>query len=188
MESHTHYFYALRLPIEIKEQLHHYTIEVKEKWPFSRWVHQEDYHITLAFLGFAPNEKLEHSKKLVKQYVGQMEPFPLRIETIGLFGQRESPRIFLVGVNQEERLHTVRNQVYRGCQEAGFTLETRAFHPHITLARKWKGDNPFSKTAFEEECTFKPLPFVANEVVLYQTHLKQNPKYEAIEVYSLGNL
>ncbi len=26
------------------------------------------------------------------------------------------------------------------CEENGFSLETRPYHPHITVARKWVGE------------------------------------------------
>ena len=185
MKSNSHYFYALSLPPEIKEQLKNYTTVLKEKLPFSRWVHHQDYHITLAFLGSAQNDMLELSNKLVKQQVSSLGAFQLMIETLGLFGSNESPRIFWAGVNKEEGLHSVRNQVYLACKQAGFQLENRPFHPHITLARKWQGENPFSKAKFEDEFPIKPFSFNADEVVLYQTHLDRIPKYEAIEVFPL---
>jgi RNA 2',3'-cyclic 3'-phosphodiesterase len=185
VKSNTHYFYAVSLPPEIKEQLSNYTKMLKEKLPFSRWVHHQDYHITLAFLGSARDDMLELSNKLVKQQVSSLEAFQLTIETLGFFGSNESPRIFWAGVNKEEGLHTLRDQVFLACKQAGFQLETRPFHPHITLARKWQGENPFSEAKFEDEFPIKPFAFNAHEMVLYQTHLERIPKYEAIEVYPL---
>lgn len=189
MERHSHYFYAIRLPEELKEQVRTYSIELKEQLPFSRWVHHQDYHITLAFLGAAAKEKLDLSKNLVRQHLSEIGNFQLTIDSLGVFGGSESPRIFWVGVEKETGLHTVRNQVFQGCEQAGFPLESRPFHPHITLARKWQGEKPFSEKKFEEaKSIIKPISFLANEVVLYQTHLDRNPKYEAIEVFTLRNL
>lgn len=189
MERHSHYFYAIRLPEELKEQLRTYAIELNEQLSFSRWVHHQDYHITLAFLGAAAIEMLEHSKTLVKQQVSELGDFQLTIDSLGVFGGNESPRIFWAGVKKETGLHIVRNQVFQGCKQVGFQLESRPFHPHITLARKWQGEKPLSETKFEEaKAMIKSTSFLANEVVLYQTHLDRNPKYEAIEVFTLRNL
>lgn len=188
MGIHAHFFYALRLSMKTKEELKKYSDELKGNFSFSRWVHFQDYHITFAFLGSAPKERLTLSQQFVKQLLSEIESFPLTIDQLGIFGKKDSPRIFWAGVRREEQLHIVRNQVYAACEQAGFQLETRPFHPHITLARKWQGESPFPSTKLEEENKlFKPLIFDANEVVLYQTHLDQNPKYEAISVYPLNH-
>ena len=77
--------------------------------------------------------------------------------------------------------------MFSACEEAGFELETRPFRPHITLARKWIGEEAFQQTLLEiwNELQSEPLAFQANEVVLYQTHLHKTPKYEAIQVFPL---
>jgi 2'-5' RNA ligase len=55
------------------------------------------------------------------------------------------------------------------------------------MARKWRGDVPFQKEQLTiwKELQPEPLPFLAGEVVLYQTHLHQTPKYEAIKLFPL---
>ncbi len=160
-------------------------IRLKEEFPFSRWVHEQDFHITLAFLGQAEEEKLERAKNLVRQQTSET-PFSLKIDHLGFFGRKDAPRIFWAGVQSEERLHIVRKQVFSACEKAGFELETRPFSPHITLARKWQGESTFPIIKFnDEKMLSKPLFFTANEVILYQTHLDKTPKYEAIASFPL---
>ena len=57
-----HYFVAVTLPRHIKEILSNYKEEMKDELPFRSWVHEEDYHITLSFLGSATEEQLEGIK------------------------------------------------------------------------------------------------------------------------------
>ena len=183
-----HYFFALSLPEEIKLKLKEYCNQLKISYPFARWVHELDYHITLAFLGQASKEQLNQATELVGQNLHESYAFPLTIDSLGIFGRKETPRIFWGGVQKEERLHEVRNQVFNACSEAGFQLETRPFHPHITFARKWQGDDKFPYTTFEKEKQFvTTLTFQANEIVLYETHLDREPKYEVIEAFTLHN-
>lgn len=186
MGQQPHFFFALSLPIKTKKDLREFRDHVKESYPFSGWVHELDYHITLAFLGHAACDRLELAKKLVKQQVCDIKSFPVKIDHLGVFGRKDSPRIFWAGVQPEERLHIVRNQVFSACESAGFQLEVRAFSPHITLARKWQGEIHFPINKFElEKMLSNPLLFKASEVVLYQTHLDRAPKYEAISTFSL---
>ncbi|WP_236693911.1 RNA 2',3'-cyclic phosphodiesterase [Sporosarcina globispora] len=183
----THFFFALKLPDETKIKIKEYCGKLSDKLPFSRWVHHEDYHITLAFLGSAPEEKLQKAVKLVADSIKNEKRFPLHIHKLGVFGKNDAPRIFWCGTQQDKYLGELRSKVYTACQEAGFVLETRPFKSHITLARKWGGTHPFQERMLDVNSPFKDgaLEFEATEVVLYQTHLDKTPKYESIAIFTL---
>jgi RNA 2',3'-cyclic 3'-phosphodiesterase len=187
MERKTHFFFALRLSDEVKEELRKICLSLKEDFPFNRWVHHQDYHITLAFLGSAPDDKLKHACELVREQLKGQKTFSLHINQLGVFGKQEAPRIFWADTIREGNLNTVRDIVFSSCIQAGFELETRPFKPHITLARKWMGDRHFSDYQLKEMNPFSnsPLSFEANEIVLYQTHLDRTPKYEGIANFPL---
>ncbi|RBP93801.1 2'-5' RNA ligase [Cytobacillus firmus] len=186
-QMNAHFFFALKLPVETKGKLKEYCGILSPELPFSRWVHQEDYHITLAFLGSAPQGKLQKAAKLVAASIRNEKRFPLHICKLGVFGKQDAPRIFWCGTQQEKHLQDLRSKVYSACQEAGFELETRPFKPHITMARKWAGTHPFQESMLYANSPFKegPLEFEASEVVLYQTHLDKTPKYESIAIFPL---
>jgi 2'-5' RNA ligase len=188
MEKTAHFFYALRIPKKEQQLLFDKCQKLREVMPFGRWVHFEDYHITLAFLGNAEENQLQSSIRLVREVVPNVKSFSLQINQLGAFGQKDAPRIFWAGVEKEITLDTVRDQVYKACTAAGFKLETRPFHPHITIARKWSGSVPFRQDLLIENNPFKdePIRFSASEVVLYRTHLDRVPKYEAVQVFPLG--
>lgn len=187
MDKKAHFFYALKLPLETKQLMQEYCLKLKENFFFSRWVHHEDFHITLAFLGNAEQEQLQNSIQQVQKELQEQTTFSLVIHHLGVFGKKDSPRIFWAGVKEEKQLFRIRDLVYESCIASGFKLESRPFHPHITLARKWSGEELFSSERLEENHPFtdEPIRFQANEVVLYQTILNQIPKYEAIETFPL---
>ena len=116
-------------------------------------MHHQDHHITLAFLGSASEEQLQASLRNVESML-ECSAFSLAINHLGIFGKEDAPRIFWAGVHDEPRLKQVRGMVYKACQLSGFTLETRAFNPHITLARKWAGDLPFNQQMLEKDNPF----------------------------------
>jgi RNA 2',3'-cyclic 3'-phosphodiesterase len=183
----THFFFAVKIPEETKLILKQKKEKLKEILPFSRWVHHEDLHITLAFLGNAPTEKLSIAGDNVRQALSQLQGFQLEINKLGIFGKIDSPRIFWVDTKESKELQAVRTKVFTACVEASFQLETRPFKPHITLARKWAGEHPFHNKLLDiwHELQPEPLSFKVKEIVLYQTHLDQTPKYEAIKIYQL---
>ena len=172
----THYFFALSLPIETKRYLDECMQPLKAQGAFKKWVHPEDYHLTLAFLGSAD----ELGPVLDKVGSLQFTAFPLTLDRFGTFGKSDSPRILWMGVDYSDMLHKVRNHVYGACEEAGFQLDKRPFSPHITVGRKWNEQSPFTNEVLDG---FQPAAghtFTATEMVLYQTHLDRMPKYEAI--------
>lgn len=184
-----HYFIAI--PIE---ELHQTIIQnwislYKNKLPFQTWVHPNDYHITLAFLGdIQSNEKLELMINKVGEAIRANHPFELILKGIDVFGKEAKPRIFWAGVEHSIPLHQLQKKVFNTCNEVGFHLDTKPFRPHITLARKWKSEEPFLKwqelaQTFEEENT----PIFVKEIHLYQTHLDRVPKYEVVKTFPLSN-
>jgi 2'-5' RNA ligase len=113
----------------------------------------------------------------------------LKINNLGIFGKQDSPRIFFADTEVCNELQLIRQRVYTACIEAGFKLETRPFHPHITLARKWAGEKPFQREMLDlwKKLQPEPIAFKGTEIALYQTHLDKTPKYEAVRLFSLDN-
>ncbi|MBR2986101.1 MAG: hypothetical protein IKC58_05845, partial [Clostridia bacterium] len=66
-----------------------------------------------------------------------------------------------------------------------FTVEHRAYRPHITLCRKAKFTLPFAEVT--KNVDVFNAPFVANKVVLYQSVLsKDGPTYTPLYTVTLG--
>lgn len=184
---HTHYFYALELPGEIKEMLKDTIHGLQGELPFKTWVHPQDLHITLAFLGNAPEVNMKAANELIGVALNDTTTFKLEIDHLGIFGRKDSPRIFWAGLEKSSELNEVREAVFSSCTTAGFSLETRPFSPHITIARKWVGEKAFEAGQLEAVNPFKKeLIFHAERVVLYKTHLGKSPKYEPITLFPLA--
>lgn len=185
----THYFYALQLPDEVKGELERILNSLQEKMPFKTWVHPHDLHITLAFLGNAPESKMKAANERIHSAVSKHTQFEMEIDHLGIFGKKDSPRIFWAGLDDSPELNEIREEVFTACLKSGFTLETRPFSPHITMARKWLGDAPFAAGQLEAQNPFKTekIRFPAERVVLYKTHLGKSPKYEPITLFPLAS-
>ncbi|WP_251549665.1 RNA 2',3'-cyclic phosphodiesterase [Neobacillus muris] len=187
METKSHYFFAAKIPDETKLFMKDHMETLKQSFPFSSWIHHQDLHITLAFLGSAEEEKLAAAYKNVNDSLIDEQKFLLKINKLGIFGKSESPRVFWADTEESPELHMIRRIVFTACEQAGFQLETRPFHPHITLARKWRGEGPFRVSMLDiwQQVQPEPLPFLVKEVVLYRTNLQSTPKYEIIKAFPL---
>lgn len=182
MNTNTHYFIAIGLPEDVRHKVETERNKLKQAFPFKKWVHPQDYHITLAFLGAATEEQRSELTAILNEDTYDIDSFTLNINKLGVFGSQDSPRIFWLGVEENSTLHRLRENVYEKCKKAGFTLETRPFHPHITLARKWAGSEKFSHDMLMSKFTLAEAnpSFQVEQFSLFQTHLNKEPKYEAI--------
>lgn len=178
----SHYFFALALPSEIKQSLNKISEQIKENLTFKNWVHLEDYHITLAFLGHADDAQLQDAVELSLIALEGISAFPLEISSLGVFGPPKSPRILWAGTKHSAQLLDVQSYVFRACERADFKLDKRPFKPHITMARKWIGETPFN---MEQETILRDMKFIASEIVLYKTNLNRTPKYEKVRTFNL---
>ncbi|MFP3512588.1 RNA 2',3'-cyclic phosphodiesterase [Peribacillus sp. SIMBA_075] len=176
----THFFFALVLPDDIKSYLNAVTEQLRSDFPFKKWLHPADYHITMAFLGNAPDPLKKDALERVESKLANEASFGLKLGDIGGFGKSESPRILWAGVNQQDRLFTIQRKIYNSCIEAGFELDKKPFKPHITLARKFEGESPFSLESVRRMANLEDKHFEADQVALYQTHLGASPSYEKI--------
>lgn len=189
MERETHYFWAVRIPDDVKQVIHDELTQIKSIFPFKRWVNLNDYHITLAFLGSVPPQKRPSVIRLVGDAMKSQKAFMLEIEGLNVFGPPKSPRVFWGAVNEEKQLFQLQEIVHKTCVAAGFSLDTRPYHPHITLARKWGGNEDFKMADLVTHNPFKEkiLSFQVSEIVLYKSNLESTPKYESIAAFSLLN-
>jgi RNA 2',3'-cyclic 3'-phosphodiesterase len=183
-----HYFFAVKLPKEAKDFLYEWIQARKGDFPFARWVHPEDYHITLAFLGFAEKSMLNEVVEKVKPILEKESSFTLTLNSLGIFGPKKAPRIFWADVESSEQLDSIQKKVYRECEKTGFQLDKKPFRPHITLARKWKSEDAFEEGTLLQirEKDGKTFSFNVTEIVLYETHLDRTPKYHEYVSFPLA--
>lgn len=188
MERVAHYFWAVRIPDDVKQTIHDELTRIKPIFPFQRWVDLRDYHITLAFLGSVNPQQLESVIRSVGDAINNQKPFMLQIVGLNVFGAKKSPRIFWGAVNEADSLFQLQEIVHKTCIAAGFSLDTRPYHPHITLARKWGGNEEFKMSDIVTYNPFreKTLSFQVSEIVLYKSNVENTPKYEPIAAFTLG--
>jgi len=182
MTTQQHYFFAVSIPHSTKEKLAELFDVNQHVFPFKKAVFFEDYHITLVFLGSIQKETIPTLVELVKAYVQHLQPFTLTVEGYGIFGSEKSPRIFWNSVCYEDQLFTLQKQVAKACTEHGLTFDNRSYNPHITLARKWGGEEPFKEDLLRLHNPFKDevVQFSVTEVTLYKTNLNKIPRYEIV--------
>lgn len=96
------------------------------------FIRKENFHLTLSFLG--ETESID----TVVQIMNRLEfpVFSLMLKGIGSFCSDQKGKTIWVGVEYSEQLQSLQRTLERSLLESGYSLEMRAFQPHITLGRK----------------------------------------------------
>ncbi len=182
-----HYFIAIPLPKELQRFYHRWQKELQTVFAYKRWMHQEDFHITLKFLGEAEITAIDVLKKKINQTL-LPKSFIIELGTIGFFGAEQHPRVLWADVHLTEALQKLQQHIELAAIEAGFAKEKRGYRPHLTLAKKWKKDTLLTKEEWSRQKKHYAIPkqFNLQEIVLYKIHPQQVPSYEKAAVFPLN--
>lgn len=178
-------FVAVHLPADVSSRIQEWTAEWAEQVSFRKWVHPQDYHITVQFLGDTPTHRIEELTAALQEVAKKHQPFQLRLHDAGVFGAMASPRILWAGVGGElSALEQLQRSVVRKMESCGFEPEDRPYRPHITVSRKFQGDQKFSLDVIGSGP--EPIQWKVQEIVLFRTNLHTSPMYEKVGVARLS--
>lgn len=171
-------FVALRPPEPVRDLL----LDVMEGADL-RWQEDDQLHLTLRFIG-------EVERPLANDLASALSAlrspdFELAAAGVGRFDHGRRGALW-AGVAPKEPVLQLAAKVERLCQSVGLAPERRAFHPHITLAR-WSGGKPRLDTWLERHAGLRSEPWLAREVILFESRLGQSgAHYEPVLTVPLG--
>ena len=130
-------FAALELPEDLLSRIGGLLDELRVEMPSVHWARPAGLHLTLKFLGEVADRKVD---PICEGLDGAVRGAPgivtMEIEGLGIFGDRKRPRIVWAGVQDRSgNLGRLQGEVETACAALGFESESRAFQPHLTLAR-----------------------------------------------------
>ncbi|BCU80700.1 hypothetical protein JIR001_04830 [Polycladomyces abyssicola] len=180
-------FVAVRLDRPRRQLLTRWCDQIRSTgWDaFGKWVHPEDYHITLFFLGACKPEQVPYLQQQLTRVARKQTPFTLKLKDIGVFGIPRRPRILWAGVDGEvPALNTLQQEVVQALTPLGFQREDRPFRPHITLARQYKRHDFDTKSVSEviTQTAEREMEWTVKDLVLYRTMWGRVPMYEPLVV------
>ena len=125
-------FTGLDLPAEVVHNLEQLLERLR---PAARihWSLPANLHITTKFLGEWPEERLGELKAALAALESQ-PPIAVHIRKVGFFPNPHAPRVFWCGIDAPG-LEALANHTDGATAALGIVRETRAFSPHLTLAR-----------------------------------------------------
>jgi len=154
-----------------------------------RWVRVDGLHVTLRFLGPTPAERIDVLIAALDRLARSTPAFEVVIARAGAFPNPSRPRTLWLGIETgADRLAALAAELEREVTLGGEALGTRPFAPHLTIARTdGLRTAAAAAAALRDAAADLEARFVADRVVLFQSHLGRGPaRYEPIHEAALG--
>jgi 2'-5' RNA ligase len=131
-------FIAIQIPEEVRSAIEKSQSELRRALPQSsiRWTARDQLHLTLKFLGEVESQRSEVLIEALRSTCQNFAALQLRVQGLGCFPARRSPRVVWVGIN-DALGELVRLQRALETIVKDFTEEEpdERFTGHATLAR-----------------------------------------------------
>ena len=149
-------------------------------WP-GRWIAPENYHLTVAFLGGVEDDRVGAASAAVRDVVGSVSPFDVRLDAVGAFPNDERPRVAWTGpLHGANAFGSLCGAVRSSLAAHGFTFDERS-DAHVTLARA-DGKAPLPRVAPARDVTVR-----VDALTLYESFTRASgASYVALERHQLG--
>ena len=171
-------FVAIRPPAPVRMQL----LDIMHGVHSVRWQTDDQLHLTLRFIG----EVDRHMAEDVAAALGGIHhrPFTIALNGIGRFDRRGKGALW-AGVTPHDQLHELHKKIDQACLRVGIAADSRAFHPHITLARFSQGSGPIDALV-ESPTGLISAAFPVDGFSLFESELSGSGAiYSTIERYRL---
>lgn len=185
-EEHARLFVAVAVPEEVRAAVADAVAALRGRGGKLRWTDPGNWHLTLAFLGETPLERLGEIEAACAQAAAEAAPLTLRLDgSAGHFRRAvlwarlaDAPALDALAARVRELLVPVRPSL----------AEERPFHAHLTLARARRGQQVPRRLV--EAYDGPAVTWTVTELELLRSRLGQGPdgsaRYEPLATWPLG--
>ena len=130
-------FIAVNFDDETKNRLLKVQEQLRSGASGGNFTRSENLHLTLAFLGETPDDKLEILFRIMEEV--RASPFDVSFNKTGCFS-RSHRKLWWIGMDRNSPglscLEAIHGQLLSLLLDAGFLVDKRPFNAHITLGRE----------------------------------------------------
>jgi 2'-5' RNA ligase len=186
-------FIAIPVPPETREQVRQ-LIEPIRAQPFGaapRWVQLDTLHVTLRFLGDAPEDEVPDVALAVLAAIDGTAAFDVRLSGAGAFPLHgRKIRALWLGIGDgASELARLSAALTEPLAALGWPADVKPFAPHLTVARTDRAsiaDGALASQALEAAAVDWSATFRAQAVVLYHSVLGGGPpRHDPVETVVL---
>ena len=176
------YFIGIPLPPDVRKKLKIQSWPGLSRYKDEKLVPQNNWHITLAFIGHLEEDKKDELVQLLKVY-DWGQSFKSSVRHFGAFPSFEQTKVLWMGLfKNRELIEEMALQLRARLDELGITYDNKPFIPHITVARL---KNPKNTSKLADNGKMKQeVNFEVKEVILYDSEKEKHP-YGVVEKITL---
>jgi RNA 2',3'-cyclic 3'-phosphodiesterase len=170
---------------DLKEVCKKLRVSADKKELNVKWSPQENWHITLKFLGEVDEARLPEMLTALDEAAAAASQSTVRASGVGGFPEDHRARVIYAGVSRTQALLDLQSEVEAAYAKHGFSPENRDFSPHVTLARLRSAGSitdlisPFVRKTFDD--------LHLTEIILFESRLAGNfPLYVPLHRASLN--
>jgi RNA 2',3'-cyclic 3'-phosphodiesterase len=177
-------FVAIEIPQGAKDAVAEAFEPLRAEYPKARWAPQENWHVTVKFLGATYPRLLEWVVARLGAVAADAAVLRTRVSGIGCFPAPGRARVLWAGLDDGPGRITELALGVDAALSKEFKPETRPFSAHLTVARS---DPPLRLPETFAETALATEMFTVGELVLFRSHLQRPaPRYEAVSRFPFG--
>ncbi|MCH7232071.1 RNA 2',3'-cyclic phosphodiesterase [Glycomyces sp. L485] len=158
----------------------------------NRLVRSENWHLTLAYLGEVPVDRLADASEILAAACAASDPLRLCVSGGGRFGRGRYSVVYAGLDGDVAPLVELVHRIRAGLAAADLPVDQKQYRPHVTLARP--GDRVTNQQAAQDLLTLRRYygpSWIARQVVLYKSDFASKPagdqpNYTPVSTVPLG--
>jgi 2'-5' RNA ligase len=127
-------FAALDVPEDVRERLSAFMHNMEGICPGARWIPADNLHVTLKFIGQTEDTALPQIRSAL-QPIRVAAPLDLGFRGVAYMPSAAHPRVLWTNIHSSDALPGLASAIEEALAPLSIPRETRAFRPHLTLAR-----------------------------------------------------
>lgn len=179
-------FIGIEVPTEIKRRLSDTVQRLSDVvGPSYRCIPEENFHITVKFLGDVEPPVLRLLTESLGQRAQRAKVLDFTIDTLSAFPSAASSRVIWAGGEPTTGLLELAQEVEQAAVDLGLPEETRPFTPHITLLKLRNRQKPASMHEMTtDETLFTPSLIPIRRLCLYASEpIGYSVSYRVLEAF-----
>ncbi|MEC3911623.1 RNA 2',3'-cyclic phosphodiesterase [Sphingobium sp. CR2-8] len=175
-------FVAIRPPTDQRARL----LSLMTGVDMARWQDDDQLHLTLRFIGQVDR----HCANDIADALATIRftPFDVHLSGVDAFHRKGVVDTLWAGVKPRDPLAALHRKIDRACVSVGLQPESRAYLPHITLARFGRSGGliePF----LARHAALTDAPFRVDGFTLFESHLGHDGAiYHAVDHYAADGM
>ena len=147
------------------------------------WVHPDNYHVTLRFLGDTGIGDINRIRKALRDQVRLPADMKVQLLQLGSFGPGRRPRVVWVGFEDKGLFEALKVEVDDALVQCGFPPGDQPFWPHLTLGRirSLQDNNRFYRVVEEMKDAFRGIVRPGRLVFFRSILGNRGPRYIPLE-------